>query len=59
MQLWQLSYKGMFTLVDLSCTAVEQLAKSKDENVYIVACHFESIQQKMRIKRKTGPYTSS
>jgi hypothetical protein len=37
-----------FTLVGLSRTAIEQLAESKAENVYIVACHFDSIQQKLR-----------
>jgi hypothetical protein len=37
----------MFTLVDVSRTAIEQLAESKTENVYIVACHFDSIQQKL------------
>jgi hypothetical protein len=37
-----------FKLVDLSRTAIEQLAESKTENVYIVACHFDSIQQKLR-----------
>jgi hypothetical protein len=57
-QLWQLSYKGAFTLVDSSCTAVEQLAESKDENVYIVACHFDSIQQKLRIKQNKRRPTS-
>jgi hypothetical protein len=36
-----------FTLVNLSCTAIQQLAKSKVENVCIVACHFHSIQQKL------------
>jgi predicted metal-dependent phosphotriesterase family hydrolase len=29
-------------------TAIEQLAESKAENIYIVACHFDSIQQKLR-----------
>jgi hypothetical protein len=57
-QLWQLSYKGAFTLVDSSCTAVGQLAESKDENVYIVACHFDSIQQKLRIKQNKRRPTS-
>jgi hypothetical protein len=38
-----------FTLVDLSRTAIEQLAESKAENVYIVACHFDSIQQKLLV----------
>jgi hypothetical protein len=38
----------MFTLVDRSRMAIEQLAKSKAENVYIVTCHFDSIQQKLR-----------
>jgi hypothetical protein len=37
-----------FTLVDLSRTAIGQLAESKAENVYIVACHFDSIQQKLQ-----------
>jgi hypothetical protein len=37
-----------FTLVDPSRTAIEQLAESKAENGYIVACHFDSIQQKLR-----------
>jgi hypothetical protein len=36
-----------FTLVNLSRTAIEQLAKSKAENVNIVACHFDSIEQKL------------
>jgi hypothetical protein len=58
-QLWQLRYKGAFTLVDSSCTAVAQLAESKDENVYIVACHFYSFQQKLRIRRKKSPSTSA
>jgi hypothetical protein len=35
-------------MVDLSRTAIEQLAESKAENVNIVACHFDSIQQKSR-----------
>jgi hypothetical protein len=43
----QLSYKGALTLVDSSCMAVEQLAKSKDKNDYIVACHFDSIQHEL------------
>jgi hypothetical protein len=38
----------VFTLIDLSCTAIEQLAESKAENVYIVACHFDSIQQELQ-----------
>jgi hypothetical protein len=37
-----------FTLVDLSRTAIEQLAESKAENVCIVTCHFDSIQQKLQ-----------
>jgi hypothetical protein len=37
-----------FTLVDPSSRANEQLAESKAENVYIVACHFGYIQQKLR-----------
>jgi hypothetical protein len=37
-----------FTLIDLSRMATEQLAESKAENVYIVTCHFDSIQQKLR-----------
>jgi hypothetical protein len=37
-----------FTLVDLSRTAIEQLAEPKAENVYIVTCRFDSIQQKLR-----------
>jgi hypothetical protein len=36
-----------FTVVSLSREAIEQLAESKAENVYIVACHFNSIQQKL------------
>jgi hypothetical protein len=36
-----------FTLVDPSRMAIEQLAESKAENVYIVAWHFDSIQQKL------------
>jgi hypothetical protein len=48
----QLSYKGAFTLLDSSCTVVEQLAEFKDENVYSVACHFCSIQNKLRSKQK-------
>jgi hypothetical protein len=28
--------------------AIEQLAESKAENVNIVACHLDSIQQKLR-----------
>jgi hypothetical protein len=36
--------KERFTSVDLSCTAVEQQAESKDENIYIVTCHFNSFQ---------------
>jgi hypothetical protein len=38
----------VFTLVDLNRMAIEELAESKDENVHNVACHFNSIQQKMR-----------
>jgi hypothetical protein len=38
----------VFTSVDLSRTAIEQLAESKAENVYIVTCNFDSIQQKLR-----------
>jgi hypothetical protein len=34
----------VFTLDDQSRTAIEQLA----ENVYIVTCHFDSIQQKLQ-----------
>jgi hypothetical protein len=37
-----------FTLVDLSRKAIEELAESKSENVYIVACHFDSNEQKLR-----------
>jgi hypothetical protein len=37
-----------FKLADLNRTAIEQLAESKAYNVYIVACHFNSIQQKSR-----------
>jgi hypothetical protein len=37
-----------FTFVDMSSTAIEQLAEPKAENVYIVTCHFDSIQQKLR-----------
>jgi hypothetical protein len=37
-----------FTLVNLSRTAIEQLPEPKAENVYIVTCHFDSIQQKLR-----------
>jgi hypothetical protein len=37
-----------FTLVDLSRTVIKQLAEPKAENVYIVTCHFDSIQQKLR-----------
>jgi hypothetical protein len=36
-----------FTLVNLSRMAIEHLAESKAENVYIVVCHFDSIQQKL------------
>jgi hypothetical protein len=39
---------GAFTLVDLSRMVIEQLAKSKAENIYIAACHFDSIQQKLQ-----------
>jgi hypothetical protein len=45
-QLWQLS----------GLTA----GRIKDKNVYIVACHFDSFQQKLRqIKRKKSPSTSA
>jgi hypothetical protein len=37
-----------FTLVDVNRMAIKQLAESKAENVYTVACHFDSIQQKLR-----------
>jgi hypothetical protein len=57
-QLWQLSYKGAFTMVNSSCMAVEQLAELKDENVYIVTCHFDSSPQKLRIKTKEESYFS-
>jgi hypothetical protein len=57
-QQWQLSYKGAFRLVDWSCTAIEQLAESRDENVYTVACHVDSIQHKLGIKQKKSPSTS-
>jgi hypothetical protein len=36
-----------FTLVILSLMAIEQLDESKAENVYIVARHFDSIQQRL------------
>jgi hypothetical protein len=38
----------LHALVDPSRTATEQLAESKAENVYNVARHFDSIQQKLR-----------
>jgi hypothetical protein len=43
-----MTFARAFTLVDPSRMATEQLAESKAENVYIVACHFDSIQQKLR-----------
>jgi hypothetical protein len=43
-----------FTMVDLSRMAMEQLAESKAENVYIVACHFDFIQQKLRRTGECG-----
>jgi hypothetical protein len=39
--------------------AVVKLTESKDENVYIVTCHFDSIQQILRMKqKKKTPSTS-
>jgi hypothetical protein len=38
----------VFTLVDVSRMDNEQLAESKHENGYTDACHFNSIQQKLR-----------
>jgi hypothetical protein len=38
----------MFTLVDPSRMAIEHLVESKAESVYIVACLFDSIKQKVR-----------
>jgi hypothetical protein len=38
--------------------AVVKLTESKDENVYIVTCHFDSIQQILRLKPKKSPSTS-